>query len=412
MPKLATPKSETVFRNAKPKAKPYLIADGQGLNLLVTPDGSKRWVFRYRVDGKERKIAIRGGYPAVTVREAREAAEGFRATLARGDNPSEARKEERAAAEERRSRTFEAVTRAWWNTWRSSVVPVHADQTLQRLERNVLPYLGDRPILEIGPAEVLAPLRKVEERGALESAQRLLSTCGQIFRYAVGEGLIPSDPTRDLRGVLATPKGGHFAALTDPEDVAGLARALDAYRGTPEVRAALVLANLTFVRPGNLRKAEWSEIHHLDSPAKAEWRISGTKMKIRKDRPFVVPLAPQAVEVLNDLRRLTGGGRFLFPSARSKERPMSGMAVLAALRRMGYTSEEMTGHGFRAMARTLCHEVLGFAPEVIEEQLSHGKSGPLRDAYDRTTHLAERRRLMIAWADYLGELKSQPQQDA
>jgi integrase len=407
MPKLAGQKSETTFRNAKPRVRPYLIADGQGLNLLVSPDGNRRWVFRYRVDGKERKIAIRGGYPAVSVKEARQTSEEFRAALARGEDPAEVRKEEKAAAEERRSRTFEVVARSWWEKWRSDVVPVHADQTLQRLERDILPYIGPQPVADLRAADVLAPLRRVEARGALESAQRLLSTCGQIFRHAVGEGLVAMDPTRDLRGVLASPKASHFGALTDPQEVGGLLRAVEAYRGAPETRAALMLGILTFVRPGNLRAAEWSEFHDLENPTKAEWRIPGAKMKIRTARPFVVPLAPQAVAILDDLHPLTGAGKYVFPSARTSDRPMSNMAVLAALRRMGYTSDEMTGHGVRAMARTICHEVLGFAPEVIEEQLAHGKAGPLGGAYDRTTHMPERRRLMREWADYLDGLKAE-----
>jgi len=226
-----------------------------------------------------------------------------------------------------------------------------------------------------------------------------------VFRYAVAIGLIESDPSRDLKGALAKARGSHFAALTDPQDVGGLLRAVDAYQGSLETRTALLLGILTFVRPGNLRMAEWSEFYDLDKE-NAEWRIPGEKMKVRTGRFFMVPLAPQAARLLEELRPLTGRSKYVFPSVLSQDRPISSNTVLTALRRMGYTKDEMTGHGVRAMARTICHEVLNFAPEVIEEQLAHGKSGALRDAYDRTTHMPERRRLMREWANYLDQLRA------
>jgi integrase len=416
MPKIAEQKAEIVYRSAKGKAKEYTISDGRGLYMVVTPDGSRLWDFRYSIHGRRRKLAIRGGYPAVGVKAAREEADRLRAMVARGEDPAEVRKSgemetARRIEEERQERakvadTFEKVGREWHAKAAEHVVPLHSIMVLQRLEKEVFPWVGDRPISDIRPPDILAPLQKVEERGARETAHRLLGVCSQIFRYAVATGRLESDPTRDLRGALARPKEGHFAALTNPEDVAGLLRSIDGYSGGLETRTALLLGILTFVRPGNLRYAEWTEFHDLENPEGAEWRIPGDKMKIKTKRPFVIPLAPQAVQLLEALRPLTGRSRFVFRSLRSPERPMSNMAVLSALRRMGYTSDEMTGHGVRAMARTICHEVLGFAPEVIEEQLAHGKAGPLGGAYDRTTHMPERRRLMREWADYLDGLKA------
>ncbi|HNY30367.1 MAG TPA: integrase arm-type DNA-binding domain-containing protein [Fibrobacteria bacterium] len=415
MPKLAEPKAPVVFSNAKPKAKAYLIPDGKGLCLLVTPEGGKRWVFRYRVEGKEKKLAIKGGYPAVSLKAAREEAERFRGMLARGEDPGEARKtgmEELAQKQEterqeaaKAADTFEKVAREWQATTTDHLSAYYAQSLLSRMEKDIFPWIGSTPISELRPPDILLPLRKIEERGARETAHRQLETCGRVFRYAVATGRLESDPSRDLRGALAKPKESHFAALTDPQDVAGLLRAVESYRGGLQTRVALMMGILTFVRPGNLRMAEWSEFVDMENPDAAEWRIPDEKMKVKTGRPFVVPLSPQVIALLEELRPLTGRSRFVFPSTRTMSRPMSNMTVLAALRRMGYSPEEMTGHGVRAMARTICHEVLGFAPEVLEEQLAHGKAGPLRGAYDRTTHMPERRRLMREWARYLDSLK-------
>jgi len=368
------------------------------------------------VDGKEKKIAIKGGYPSVSLKAAREEATRLRQIVDQGKDPSEVRKAKKEEAvqeaaevrkeESRASLTFEKVAREWHLKASDHLAPGNAVETLRRLEKNILPWIGEKPISDLRPPDILAPLRLVEERGARESAHRILGVCSQIFRYAVAMGALESDPTRDLRGALARPIETHFAALTDPDDVGGLLRTIDAYRGFLETRAAMLLGGLTFVRPGNLRTAEWSEFHNLENPEFARWLIPGSKMKINTQRPFYVPLAPQAVCLLEALRPLTGRSRYVFPSARSPERPMSNMAVLGALRRMGYGSDEMTGHGVRAMARTICHEVLRFDPAVIEEQLAHGKAGPLGDAYDRTQHMEERWRLMRSWADYLDVLRA------
>ncbi|QQS05037.1 MAG: integrase arm-type DNA-binding domain-containing protein [Fibrobacterota bacterium] len=441
MPKLAQPLTDADFRNAKPGGqKPpslwksptvpeqfpsdeCMVPDGKGLNLRVRtisedpPECSKVWIFRYRFGGKEKNLAIKGGYPSVSLKQARAEAERMRGMVSRGEDPGSVRKagqEEEARrladvrkAESVQANTFEKLAREFSSRAGDHLDPQYAQLKLRQLEKNVFPWIGARPIAELRAPDILTPLRLVEDRGARESAHRILGFCGEIFRYAVSLGVLDSDPTRDLRGVLKKPIETHFAALTNPEEVGALLRAVAGYTGNMETRVALRLGILTFVRPGNLRMAEWSEFHNLDTPDRAEWRIPGEKMKVRTGRAFVVPLARQAVDLVERLRPLTGSGVYLFPSPRPSKppRPMSNNTVNAALRRMGFESDEMTGHGVRAMARTLCHEALGFAPEVLEEQLAHGKAGPLGGAYDRTTHMPERRRLMQAWADYLDTLE-------
>ena len=441
MPKLAQPLTDADFRNARPggpkpaslwkdpstperfSSEECMVPDGKGLNLRVRtisedpPECSKVWIFRYRFGGKERNLAIKGGYPSVSLKQAREEAKRMREMVARGEDPGSVRKagqeeEARRLADVRKAQadadnTFEKVAREWHAKTTGKLAPSYVEAILLRLEQNVFPWIGERPISDLRPPDILTPLRRVEERGAKETAHRILSICGQVFRYAVATGRLDSDPTRDLRGALEKPIETHFAALTNPTEVGALLRAVGGYSGTMETRVALRLGILTFVRPGNLRMAEWSEFHNLDNSNLAEWRIPDEKMKVRTGRPFVVPLAPQVVDLVESLRPLTGKGLYLFPSPRPSKppRPMSNNTINAALKRMGYTSDEMTGHGVRAMARTLCHEVLGFAPEVIEEQLAHGKAGPLGGAYDRTTHMPERRRLMREWADYLDTLE-------
>jgi integrase len=440
MPKLATPLTEVCFRNAKPGSlKPkelwknpevsesfpdgeFLVPDGKGLNLRVKPglsrpdELSKVWIFRYRFGGKEKQVAIKGGYPAVSLKKAREEADKLRALVAEGKDPAELRKADREAgklqAEEaeveqvKAENTFEKVAKDWFKQAAPLLSELNGINTWRRLEVNILPVIGARPIAELKPPDILAPLKVVASRGAKESAQRILGNCSQIFRFAVHSGLIESDPTRDLRGALPKPVETHFAAFTDPKDVAILMRAVSGYAGDLPTRVALRLGILTFVRPGNLREAEWTEFHNLEDPEKAEWRIPGDKMKVKTKRPFIVPLAPQAIALVREIHPYTSHSRYLFPSALTANRPMSNNTVNTAFRRMGYTKEEITGHGVRAMARTLCHEVLGFAPEVIEEQLAHGKAGPLGGAYDRTTHMPERRRLMRKWASYLDRLEA------
>jgi len=296
--------------------------------------------------------------------------------------------------------TFEVVAREWHTKFATTWTLVHAAMILRRLELNVFPWIGVRPIIDIKAPELLRVLRRIESRGALETAHRVRIICGQVFRYAVATGRADRDPVADLRGAIPPVKSKHFSAMTDPVKVAGLLRAIDGYEGSFVTRCALRLAPLLFVRPGELRQAEWAEID-LDA---AEWNIPAEKMKTRD--AHLLPLARQAVEILKELQPVSGSGKYVFPSARSPLRPMSNNAVLAALRRMGIDKDEMTGHGFRAMARTILDEVLQVRPELIEHQLAHAVRDPLGRAYNRTKHLPERRRMMQTWADYLDGLKA------
>jgi len=279
-------------------------------------------------------------------------------------------------------------------------VELHASRILLRLENDIFPWLGNHPIANITAKELLATVNRIADRGAVESAHRVLQNCGQVFRYAIATGRAERNPAADLKGALPSVKQKHLAAITDPNAIGALLRAIDAYQGSFVTKCALRLAPLVFVRPGELRQAEWAEFD-LDH---AQWNLPAEKMKMRE--PHLVPLAPQAVSILKELQALTGRGRYLFPSARSPQRPMSNNAVLSALRRMGYATDEMSGHGFRAMARTVLDEVLHFRPDYIEHQLAHAVKDPNGRAYNRTAHLAERRKMMAGWADYLDALKA------
>ncbi len=320
--------------------------------------------------------------------------------MAQGINPSEHRKAQKAAKEQGAANSFEAVAREWFSKHSPNWATSHASRVLSRLERDVFPWMGSNPAPTITAPELLTVVRRIEQRGALESAHRTLQICGQVFRYAVATGRAQRDPSGDLRGALPPFRTKHFAALTEPKQVGPLLRVLDGYQGTLIVRCALRFAPLVFVRPGELRQAQWSDI---DLEA-AEWRYTVSKTEIR----HIVPLSRQAVEILRELHPLTGQGRYVFPSARTPrgDRPMSDNAVLAALRRMGIGKEEMTGHGFRAMARTILDEVLGFRPDFIEHQLAHAVRDPNGRAYNRTAYLPERRKMMQEWADYLDQLKA------
>lgn len=391
------PLTDAAVRNAVPRDKPYRLADSAGLYLEVSPAGGKYWRFKYRFGGKEKRLAL-GVYPAVGLKEARVRRDAARKLLADGIDPSAHRKVQKAATVERASNSFETVAREWFCKQAPAWAASHADKIMQRLEKNVFPWLGGRPIAEITAPELLTVLRRIEGRGALDTAHRAHQNCGQIFRYAVATGRAERDPSGDLRGALQPSKHENFAAITDPAKVGELLRAIDAFKGTFVVRCALLLAPLLFVRPGELRKAEWDGFD-LD---RAEWRYFVTKTKTE----HAVPLASQAVAVLRELADLTGGGRYVFPG-RDPKKSMSEAAVNAALRRMGYdTKTEMTGHGFRAMARTILHEELHIKPEVIEHQLAHKVPDALGTAYNRTRFMKERRQMMQRWADYLDELKA------
>ena len=352
-------------KSAKAKDKPYKLTDGQGLYLQVTPAGGKWWRFKYRFDGKEKLISF-GTYPEVSLADARDKRVDARKQVAAGINPGEIRKAQKQAVVAVTENSFEVVAREWHEQFKQRWTQVHADTTIRRIEQNVFPWLGERPIGEIKAPELLAVLRRIEERGAQETAHRVKTICGQIFRYAIATGRAERDLATDLKGALPPAPKTHLAAMTDPKEVADLLRAMDIYQGAFVTRCALRLAPLVFVRPGELRQAQWSEIN-LDT---AEWNIPAERMKMKQ--AHLVPLSRQAVEILRELKPLTGNGRYVFPSVRSSARPMSNNAILAALRRLGYSKDEMTGHGFRAMARTILDEVIHVRPEYIEHQLAHG----------------------------------------
>jgi integrase len=389
------PLKDAAFRSAKTGAKPYKLGDGRGLYLLVTPSGGKWWRLKYRFGGKEKLLSL-GVYPQVSLKEARARCDAARSLIARGIDPSAARKAEKVAQAD----SFEVVAREWFAKHAPRWAPGHADMFIRRLERDIFPWLGNRPIRDVTAPELLACLRRIEDRGVIETAHRTLRNCGRVFRYAIATGRAERDPAADLRDALAPVKEKHHAAITDPKAIGALLRAIDGYQGDLPTRYALRLAPLTFVRPGELRKAEWAELD-LD---RAEWNIAATRMKTRE--PHLVPLSQQAVECLRELYPLTGRGRYVFPGLRTPSRPLSENTVNAALRRLGYAKTEMTGHGFRAMARTILDEVLGERPDFIEHQLAHTVRDPLGRAYNRTKHLVERRHMMQRWADYLDSLKN------
>jgi integrase len=333
----------------------------------------------------------------VSLKNARAKRDEARAMVAEGIDPGEQRKAAAIAGAD----TFEAVAREWFEKFSTHWAASHADKVLRRLERDVFPWIGGRPIAKLDAPTILATLRRIESRGAVETAHRALQNCGQVFRYAVATGRAPGDVTRDLRGSLTPWKPGHFASITDPDEVGALLRAIDGFTGMYQVAAALKLAPLVFVRPGELRHAEWTEID-LDA---AEWNIPAHKMKMGE--PHLVPLSTQAVAILQNLQPLSGGGRYVFPGARDRKKPLSDMAMNAAFKRMGFDGQTFTAHGFRAMARTILDERLGFRPDYIEHQLAHAVKDANGRAYNRTSFLPERRKMMQAWADYLNALRDE-----
>jgi len=390
--------TDTAVRNAKPREKQYKITDGRGLFLLIAPGGGKWWRFRYRFDGKTKEISL-GVYPDITLKEARERRDEARNLVANAIDPSAHRQAARQAEEEVVTNSFKSVALEWLpkmssrKGWASS----YSRKVARRLEVDLFPWLGDRPVGEITPPELLKVLQRIEDRGAINTAHQAKQTCGQIFRYAIATGRAERDPSADLKDALPPARSTHFASITDPKVVGALLRAIDGFKGTFVVQCALRLSPLFFVRPGELRKAEWSQID-LD---KAEWRFTATKTRTE----HLVPLAHQAVAILRELHPLSGEGRFVFPG-RDPKQPMSEAAVNAALRRLGYdTKTDITGHGFRAMARTIIAEELHVKPEVIEHQLAHKVPDILGTAYNRTKFLKERRAMMQQWADYLERLK-------
>jgi len=371
--------------------------DGEGMYLLVKQAG-KYWRFDYRFNGV-RKTAAFGTYPEVSLAKARQRRLEARTLLADGIDPSVDKREKRQNSRQMERQTFVVVAREWLEKTKAQRAETTQVKVNDWLTHNLFPYIGSMPISQIKPRDVLLALERMEARGAIESAHRVKQLCGQVFRYAVAIGLAERDVTTDLRGALAVIPRSHYAAITDPQDVAKLMRAIHGYAGHPYATAALKLSPLLFVRPGELRNAEWSEIN-LDA---AEWRIPGVKMKMKNDH--VVPLAVQAIEILKTMQPMTGHGKYVFPSIRTEDRCMSENTINACLRSLGFSKEVMTAHGFRAMARTILDEILEERVDLIEHQLAHAVRDTNGRAYNRTAHLPARRAMMQRWADYLDKLR-------
>lgn len=391
--------TDTFIKNAKSNGTGAGVkhTDGGGMYLLVKSAG-KYWRMSYRFAGKQKTLAL-GVYPAVSLAKARQRRESARELLADGIDPSAAKSQEKQARASAAVNTFEAVAREWLMKTATQRMTTTQSKITTWLEKDVIPYIGKMPIADVGPRDVLAALRKMEARGALDSVQRVKQICGQVFRYAVATGSAERDVTQDLKGALAKATPGNFAAITEPIKAGELMRSIFDYSGHHCTVAALKLSPLVFVRPGELRTAEWAEI----DLSVAEWRIPGVKMKMKADH--IVPLCTQAVAILLDLQAITGHGKFVFPSIRTGERPMSENTINAALRGMGYAADVHSAHGFRAMARTIMDEVLGERVDLIEHQLAHAVKDPNGRAYNRTAHLPARRLMMQRWGDHLDKLR-------
>lgn len=390
------PLTDKGIRNLKPGTKAARHFDGGGLYLEVSPAGGKWWRLKYRIGGKEKRISL-GVYPDVSLAQARAARDDARKVIAAGIDPSDQRKVSKLV--EASTESFEVIAREWFEKFKPNWANSHSSKIIRRLERDIFPWIGAKPIADIKAPELLAVLRRIEGRGAIETAHRAKENCGQIFRYAVATGRAESDPTASLAGALAPAVGKHHASITDPKEIGPLLRAIDGYQGTFVTRCALKLAPLVFTRPGELRKAEWTEFD-LDA---AEWRIPAHKMKGRA--VHIVPLSSQAVSILRELHPLTGTKKYVFPGVRKPSKPMSENTVLGALQRLGYSGDQMTGHGFRSMASTLLHEQ-GWSHQAIERQLAHAERNAVSAAYNYAEHLPERRKMMQAWADYLDRLRA------
>ncbi|GEO02189.1 integrase [Novosphingobium sediminis] len=395
------PLTDVAIRNAKPRPKPYKLGDSLGLFLLVQPAGGKLWRLKYRVDGKEKKLSI-GSYPEVGLAEARRRRDDARELLSSGKDPSREKKRKKVQAQIQAETTFAAIAAEFCEKRRRDGQKAWAPATATRSEyllSLLKGSIGKLPIADIEPADVLSAVRKIEGKGKLESARRTLQLASAVFRYAVATARLSSDPTRDLRGALTAPTVTHYGAIIDPVRVGELLRAIDGYEGQPITKLAMQLAPHVFVRPGELRHAEWAEFD-LEG---ALWTIPASKTKMRKDH--LVPLSRQAIAILEDTRTLTGPDGFVFPSIRSRKRPMSDNTINAGLRRLGYATDEMTTHGFRAMASTLLNESGKWHPDAIERALAHGDSDKVRAAYHRGAHWKERVAMAQWWSDYLDQLR-------
>jgi len=399
MPQQSNTLTVVQVRNAKPQSKPYRMFDGGGLYVEIATNGAKYWRLKYRYAGKEKRLAL-GVFPEVSLTEAREGRDAARAQLRKDIDPGAARKATALAARDAVANCFEAIAREWLERQSKKLEPSTHRKAIAILETWAFPWIGKRPIGEITPRELLeSVLRRVEREGKFETAHRLKQRCGQVFAYAIHSGRAEQNPAAGLRGVLSTAKVRNHAAITEPGKVGELLRAIETYDGSFVTKCALRLTPYLFVRPGELRCAEWSEI---DLEA-AQWSIPADKMKM--DAPHLVPLARQAVAILRELRPVSESGRYVFPGLHNRQRPMSENTVNLALKRLGYTGDEMVAHGFRSTASTLLNE-LGWAPDVIERQLAHAERNEVRRAYNRAKYLSERRNMMQAWADYLDSLRS------
>ena len=389
--------SDTQLRNMKATGKAKKISDGGGLYLHLSPAGGKLWRMSYRFEGKQKTVCF-GAYPALSLKEAREKRDESKALLARGIDPSLHKQAAKAASIAETANAYEVVAREWHAKYAPGWTESNAERVLARQAKDVFSFIGKRPIAQISAPELLAVLRKVEERGALDTAHRILQDTSRIFRYAIATGRAERDPGADLKGALPVPRKGHFSTIVDTKEIGQLLRDIDAYSGNLIVRAALRLAPYVFVRPGELRKAEWTEFD-LEN---AEWRIPAKRMKMRV--LHIVPLSRQVLGILRDLHPYSGDGLYLFPSVRAKSAPISDMTLLAGLRRLGYAKEQMTVHGFRSLASTLLNEQ-GYNKDWIERQLAHGERNSVRASYNYAEYLPERRKMMQSWADFLDSLR-------
>lgn len=381
------------LRRLKANGKVQKYSDGGGLYMHVSLAGGRLWRMGYRFAGKQKTLSL-GAYPAVSLKSARRKRDEAKELLAAGIDPGEQKKARKAAIWAEAANGFEVVAREWFGNRRESWSASHAEGTLSRLEKYIFPIIGATPVNRVSARDLLEALRRIEAAGAVDAAHRALQNCGQVFRYAIATGRAERDPASDLKGALSPVKPTNLATITDPVTIGALLRDIDAYTGNIVVRAALRMAPYVFVRPGELRRAEWAEF----SLEEAEWRIPASRMKMRAQH--IVPLSRQVVSILGDLRRYTGKSRFLFPSMRARNAPISDMTLLAGLRRMGYDKTTMTVHGFRSMASTLLNE-RGYNRDWIERQLAHGERNSIRAAYNYAEYLPERRRMMQEWAEYL-----------
>ncbi len=386
--------TDTKIKNLKPADKPYRLADAEGLYIEVSPTGSKLWRFKYRYGGKQKVLAI-GKYPVISLADARDKRLDAKRLLADGIDPGQAKKEAKRA----QTNTFKALADEWWYNQQEGWSDHHKNTTYRRLEMNIFPWIGDRPVREISSRELLEVYRRIENRGALEVAKRTARICSQIFAYGVAAGIVENNPGAEMSKALKVRPKRNWPALTDPKKLKKLLEAIDTFDGTFPVLCALKFSMLTFARPGEIRKAEWPEIDFENDL----WIIPAEKMKAKREQ--LVPLSRQAVSILKELQPLTGSGQYVFPANRGKSRPMSENTVLAALRRLGYSRDEMVAHSFRSIASTLLHEQ-GWPSRVIELQLAHVDQNKIRGIYNRAEHIDDRTRMMQAWADYLDGLKS------